>query len=290
MPSPAAPPVATPAHPEPPPTGQVALQDRPGTFIIPDIYPQDLGPHPHFEGLPKNVIMGKEVIGCYVKCSEGLGWSGEAWFVQNWPRLRALTGPEFFAGVYHFLRFSVDGTAQADYLCTLVERAGGLGDWALAIWVDVEEGGQGHWADDPHTHAPRKLQDIKDPGERARLSNEIRACTSAFIARIKQRMPGVRVGLYGRGVFRDLEITNAHYGQDFVCDPAYTAEMPRMEKYGIPLEEITEWQLCGDGEVHKPGYPSLIPNWGRTDYSVVIDGANPTTLATVRRRCLARPR
>lgn len=288
--APVAPPVSSPTPERSPQTPQRVPPDRPGTFIIPDIYPQDLGPHPHFEGLPGNVVMGKEVVGCYIKCSEGTGWSGESWFLQNWPRLRALTNDSFFAGVYHFLRFTADGAAQADYLCNLVERAGGLGEWALAVWVDVEEGGQGHWADDPKTHLPRKLEKITDPAERTRLANEIRTCTSAFISRMRQRMPGVQVGLYGRGVFRDLEIRDANYGQDLVCDPAYTATMPSMDAYGIPLSKIPEWQICGDGQVYRAGFPSLIPNWGRTDYTVVIDGANPTTLATVRRRCLARPR
>lgn len=279
-------------HPTPPPAEEhpttpvaapqtVTMPDRQGTFLIPDIYPDDLGPRPPFQALPGMHVDGKEVVGCYLKASEGTGWSGEAWFEANWPRLRALAGSTFFCGAYHFLRFAADGAAQADYFCELVDRAGGLGEWGLMPWVDVEEGGQGRWA-------PGRLANL-DPTEKARLAEDVRKVTSDFIARVKQRWPGARVGLYGRSIFRDLGIRDAHLGQDAVCNPGYTPKIVPMDAFGIPLSEIVEWQLCGDGEVYVPGYPHELPGWGRTDYSVVIDGANPTTLSTVRRRCLARP-
>jgi hypothetical protein len=287
-----APPPAPPAPPPPPPadpqTPVVTLSDRPGSFILPDIYPNDLGPTPPFSVLPNLQVDGggkggvHEVVGCYIKASEGTGWSGEQWFLQNFPRLTRLASPEFFPGAYHFLRFSVSGAAQADYFCNLVDRAGGLGEWGLMPWVDAEEGGQGNWA-------PGKLANL-DHATKTKLAKDVRTCLTDYIKRVKERWPGVRVGLYGRGLFRDLEMTDCHFGQDAVCNPAYTSYMPPMDKYGISLKEITEWQLCGDGEVYMPGYPHVIPGWGKTDYSVAVDENRPTTLGTVRRRCLARPR
>lgn len=264
--------------------------DRFGSFIIPDIYPADLGQNPPFSVLPGKRVMDKEVIGCYVKCSEGLGWgkSNEDWFRRSWVEVRRVGGQRYgidwFRGCYHFLRFQQDGAAQADYCLDLIESAGGWGEGDLMLWVDVEEGGQGSWA------GGEKLELIKDTAKRARLAAEVTRCTTAFIARVKQRYPGMHVGLYGRGVFRDLRMGQCRFGADAVCNPAYTRTMPSMEIYGWPLEDVTEWQLCGDGVVFVPGYPSEIPGWGKTDYSAVIFGSRRVGLVDVRRRCLARPR
>lgn len=276
-------PVATPVAEHPAIQTPVAgLPDRQGTFLIPDIYPDDLGETPPFEHLPGLQVMGKEVVGCYLKASEGTGWSGEGWFLRNWARLRALTSPSFFGGAYHFLRFGADGTAQGNYFCRLVDEAGGLGEWGLMPWVDVESGGQGSWC-------PGNIANV-DVATRVRLAGDVRRVTTDFIKAVKAHWPGIRVGLYGRGIFRDLDMTQCHFGQDATCNPAYTPHMVPMDAYGIPLSEIVEWQLCGDGEVYVPGYPVTIPGWGKTDYSVVVNGDSPTMLSTVRGRCLAVPR
>jgi len=265
--------------------------DRFGNFIVADIYPLDLGPNPPFGVLPGMRVMDKEVIGCYVKCSEGLGWgrSNEDWFRRCWAELRRVGGDRFgvdwFRGCYHFLRFQQDGAAQADYCLGLIESAGGwdpVGD--MMLWVDVEEGGQGSWA------GGEKLESITDGAKRRRLADEVTRCVTAFVSRVKERYPGMRVGLYGRGVFRDLAMTRCRFGADAVCNPAYTRTMPPMDKYGWPLEDVAWWQLCGDGEVYATGYPSELPGWGKTDYSAVIFGSRRIGLADVRRRCLAYPR
>lgn len=274
-----------PAPPLPPFPGD----DRVGTFIIPDIYPKDLGPNPLFHVLPGLVVLGKEVIGCYVKASEGLSWGkpNEDWFRRAWQvmdkvRDERKPGTEFFRGAYHFLRFSADGAKQADYCLNLIESAGGFHPDDLMLWCDIEEGGQGTWA------GGEKLEAITDTNKRHRLADEITKCAVAFVARVKQRYPGMKVGIYGRGVFRDLQMTNARFWADAVCNPAYTRTMPPMDKYGWPLEDIVEWQLSGDGLVVAAGYPSLLPGWGATDYSVVLNGAHAVRLSDVRRRCLAR--
>lgn len=305
QPTPPAPQPA-PEPPAPQPSGSLRTgpsPDRYGTFIIPDVYPPDLDnpatpqldlpPFQHLVGL---TVSEKEVIGCYVKASEGLGWGArnEQWFRDCWRQMRQVGGDRYgvdwFRGCYHFLRFDQDGAAQADYCLNLIESAGGWDSGDLMLWVDVEEGGQGHWADDPKTHVHRKLEDIKDPAEKRRLAASITKCVTAFVSRVKARYPGMRVGVYGRGVFRDLGMTNARFGADAACNPAYTHDMPSMAQYGWPLEDIVEWQLCGDGEVYASGYPSQIPGWGRTDYSTVINGSRRVGLVDVRRRCLAKPR
>lgn len=276
--------------PAPPPIPAGPSPDRYGNFIIPDVYPGDLGENPPFHVLPGLRILDKEVIGCYVKCSEGLGWGArnEDWFRRAWRRIREVGGTRYgvdwFRGCYHFLRFQQDGARQADYCLDLIDSAGSWAEGDLMLWVDVEEGGQGTWA------GGEQLEAIGDPSKRRRLAMEVTRCVTDFITRVKQRQPGMQVGLYGRGLFRDLGMTQCRFGADAVCNPAYTKSMPPMDGYGWPLEDVVEWQLCGDGQVFVPGYPSEIPGWGKTDYSTPINGSRRVGLADVRRRCLARGR
>ena len=94
--------------------------DRAGDFIIPDVYPGDLHGNPPFDVLPGLIVNGKEVVGCVVKASEGVGWgkTNEEWFKRAWKKIREVAGDrygvDFFRGCYHFLLFSVDGTRQED--------------------------------------------------------------------------------------------------------------------------------------------------------------------------------
>lgn len=271
-----------------PPTA--SLPNRFGTFIAPDVYPGDLGTNPPFHVLPGLVAMDKEVVGCYVKASEGLGWgaANEDWFRRAWAEVRRVGGDRYgvdwLRGCYHFLRFQQDGARQADYFMDLVESAGGWGPGDLMPWVDVEEGGQGSWA------GGERLEAVSDPMKRARLAQEVTRCAEAFVARVKQRRPGIRIGVYGRGLFRDLRMSSCRFGADAVTNPAYTEHMPPMDAYGWPLVDVVEWQLCGDGEVRARGFPSLLPGWGKTDYSVFVNGAQRCGTADIRRRSLAFPR
>lgn len=149
-------------------------------------------------------------------------------------------------------------------------------------WVDAEEGGQGNWA------GGEKLANIKDPAKRARLAKEVTKCVTDFVRRFKERT-GLRIAVYGRGIFRDLRMTDCIFGADSAVNPAYTSIMPTMEKYGVPLSHISLWQLCGDGEAYADGFPKgNISGWGAEDYCVYINGANKTTLASLRERCLAK--
>ena len=282
------PPVVVPASPRPTIPGP--NPDRFGSFIIPDVYPGDLGQNPPFSVLPGLAVQDKEVVGCYIKCSEGTGWgsSNEDWFRRCWREVRLVGGDRYgidwFRGCYHFLRFQQDGAAQADYCLDLIESAGGWGEGDLMLWVDVEEGGQGTWA------GGERLESITDASKRGRLANEVIVCTTSFVNRVKARHQNMRVGIYGRGVFRDLHMVSCRFSADAVCNPAYTATMPSMTQYGWPLQDIVEWQLCGDGVVAAKGFPSALPGWGKTDYSVYINGSLRTSLADLRQRALAYPR
>lgn len=273
--------------------------NRAGTFIIADIYQCDFSkPHkgggcdpldPPFSALPGLVVDGKEVVGCVIKATQGLADSWPQryldWFTRSWQKIREVGGDryciDFFRGCYHYLIFSIDGAKQADFFCDTVDAAGGWGPGDLMPWVDIEEAGQGSWA-------PGELEKITDNNVRRRLADEVTTCATAFIKRFKERT-GLRIAVYGRGVFRDLDMTNCKFGSDSAVNPAYTATMPRMDKYGVPLDDISLWQLCGDGTVVLKGFPSELPGWGKEDYSVYIDGDRKTTLKSLRERCLALP-
>jgi GH25 family lysozyme M1 (1,4-beta-N-acetylmuramidase) len=260
--------------------------DREGTFIVTDIYPDDLGLNPPFEVLRGLAVDDKEVVGCVVKASQGTAWGkgNEEWFARSWGKLHDVAGDQygvgFFRGCYHFLVFSQDGAEQANYFCDQVEAAGGFDRGDLMPWVDVEEGGQGSWA-------PQRLETITDNDLRSQLADNVTTCTRAFVDRFKERT-GLRIAVYGRGIFRDLQMTDCTFGADGSVNPAYTSTMPPMDKYGVPLDNAIFWQLCGDGTVAMPGYPSTLPGWGAEDYSVYIDGPRKTTLTSLRERCLAR--
>lgn len=271
-------------------TAGISRTNRFGTFIIPDIYPLDpTGQNPPFSILPGLKIMDKEVVGCYIKASQGLDWgiTNETWFIRNWKRMAevaASTNPEkgeFHRGTYHFLIFQQDGAKQADYFCNLIEQAGGWKDGDLMPWVDVEAGGQGFWAGGIEDLSTLPAQ------KKTQLANDVRTVTTSFVKRVKERFPGIKVGLYGRGIFRDLGMTDCVFGCDAACNPAYTAHPPDMSKYGWPLAKLTEWQLCGDGTVAASGFPSTIPGWGKTDYSAYINGALRTGLKDFYSRALA---
>jgi len=272
--------------------------NREGTFIIPDIYQCDFSTprkdhhgcdplDPPFHVLPGLVVDGKEVVGCVIKATEGIAsyWAQRYldWFNRSWKRIREVAGDrygvDFFRGCYHFLLFSIDGAKQADFFCDTVTAAGGWGDGDLMPWVDVEEGGQGSWA-------PQKLEKITDIAVRKRLADEVTTCTAAFVKRFKERT-GLRIAVYGRGVFRDLHMTNCKFGSDSAVNPAAIPKMPHMDQYGVPLDDITLWQLCGDGHVELQGFPANLAGWGKTDYSVFIDGDRKTNLKSLRERCLA---
>jgi GH25 family lysozyme M1 (1,4-beta-N-acetylmuramidase) len=255
-------------------------------LIVPDVYPADLdNPKtkfielPPFEALVGLKYANLEVAGCYVKASEGLGWgaANEDWFVRSWRRM-AEVGLKH-RGAYHFLRFQSSGMAQADYFLRIIDKAGGWDGNELMPMVDVEEGGQGSWAS-------MKLEKV-DHQTRYRLAAQVTNCVSTFVERVKMKT-GKRVCVYGRGVFRDLQMTGCLFGADSVCNPAYTKQMPRMEAYGVPLEKVSLWQLCGDGYVVADGYPSSIPGWGATDYSVHLNADKTTSWRTFYEKCLAK--
>ena len=281
------PPVVIPAITTGSVTPQVVLSDRVGSFVVPDIYPGDLGHNPPFKVLPGlHFSGGKEVVGAVIKAAEGTGWgaANEEWFRHNWREIKNVGGSRYgndwFRGCYSFLRFSADGAKQADYFCDLVDSAGGWGNGDLMPWADVEAGGQGSWA-------PGEDLSKLSSADKKRLAADVTRVTSAFVSRFKKRT-GLRIAVYGRGIFRDLSMASCMFGADAIVNPAYTYAMPKMNQYGVPLDKIIFWQLAGDGSVAAKGFEPMIPGWGKTDYSAFLDGANIPSLSAFRRRCLAR--
>lgn len=292
MPQPPAPALA-PAQ-EPDHTAEVTTPaldfTTPRYVLTPDCYPPDFGGRvPPVAALMATAapINGHpaDLGGLYLKATEGLGWGlpNETWFLDTVHAYRAAAGPRYgvdrFVGGYHFLRFSADGAAQADYHARVLKAAGLPDAGALAIMVDVEEGGQNNWA-------PGRLETLT-PATKHRLAGEVTTCVTAFVTRTRELFPGARVFVYGRGVFRDLGMTSCLFGADGIANPAYTAAMPRMEQYGVEIGKIVQWQLCGDGSVACPGFPSTIPGWGATDYAVHTAGYDHSTWSTFFARALA---
>lgn len=272
------------------------LENRRGTFIIADVYPLDLdNPRTPELDIPpfKNLVGlkfsgGKEVVGAVIKAGEGLGWGkrNDDWFKKSWAEIKKAGsenyGNTWFRGCYFFLRFTQDGAKQADLFCDIVEAAGGWGEGDLMPWLDIESGGQGSWS--------KGVKDLSTlpKATKLKMAEDVKKCATAFVKRFKERTNGMRIAIYGRGIARDLEMKEFLFGADSVVNPAYTRTMPKMDSYGVPLDKISFWQLCGDGSVEAVGFASEIPGWGKTDYSVYIDGANVPTLDSLRQRCLAK--
>src|ERR1700722_14750499 len=97
--------------------------DREGTFIVTDIYPDDLGPNPPFEVLPGLAVDDKEGVGGVVKASQGAagGKRNQDWFGRSRGKLHGVGGEQdgvgFLRGCYPFPVFSQDGAEQANYFC-----------------------------------------------------------------------------------------------------------------------------------------------------------------------------
>lgn len=239
-------------------------------MIVTDIYPGDLNGSPNISALPGAVVSDKHVVGCYIKASEGVGWGtkNEAWFRKYWRELGDLCSRgKFHRGAYHFLRFSASGRDQALYFCDMIDSAGGISrEFDMVPWVDVEIGGQGNWKQN---------------------SADVTRVTEDFVSTLRETVPGIRVAVYGRGIFRDLRMNRCRFGADVCVNPAYTSKMPLMDQYDWPLDDIIFWQLCGDGEVYAPGFPSEIPGWGKTDYSVFIDGPRNPDMSSFLSKAMA---
>ena len=275
----------------PPPTH--ALPDREGSFIVIDTYPGDLGGHPNWAALDKNANVGRyEVLGAFMKATEGVAYGYTNWFVQNVGAARQVyggrLGEDRFLGAYHFLQLGESGAKQADFFVQTLERAGMPRRGDLRPMLDFEQGGQ-------HNFFPAGVKDLSTLPDATKRSLASRAmvCAHEFADRFRS-LTGFDLTLYGRGLQRDLGMTLARgyrpeelrMGCVSASNPAYTATMPLMDQYGWPLEMISLWQAGGDGTSYLPGFPHRVPGFGAVDMSVHIDGTKKTTLAGFRKACV----
>jgi len=237
-----------------------------GPFFIPDLSAWQ-GPLPDFDAIAADSRM----VGAIIKSSQGLGpgvakGHSPLWFQTNWPRLRAAGGSRYgyswFRGSYHYATPNASGTAQADYVVSALERAGGwdpFGDMPPA-W-DFEDSKAKIW-----TGAGITKQQVID-------------ISSQFAERIKVLLGKAPI-LYTGATWRQYGITASAGFQQL-----WTSHLDKMTAYGWPNSSLALWQYSGDGEYYNPataflyGYPTTIQGVeGTLDMNVVLDGGAPATL------------
>ncbi len=219
--------------------------------LIVDLYAGDLGGNPNWSLLAG---LGAPWHGAIIKATEGIHYA-PAWFKTNWRRIRSVAedryGMDFFRGAYHFLKFNVDGAAQADFYLACVAEAGGFAIGDLWPIVDVELGSE------TNSNQTATAQRIID-------------CTSAFAERIK-RETGRKVVLYGNGAMRDRSIKDK-MACDLLWCARYTQTLPAeiYERAGWTTDELLLWQYSGDGVASLQGYPKSPPGFGKCDVSALV--------------------
>lgn len=215
-------------------------------FFVADVYSEDLGALPNFDGL----VAAPNVIGCILKATQGTTYLPN-WFLANWPRAQAAGriryGTSWFRGAYHFADPYSSGAAQADFFLGAVERAGGWGDGDMPPFYDLE-------------------------GAAWTSSQQIIDIASSFAERVKQRI-GKTPCLYTGATVRDRGITS-RMGFRGIWTPHLD-----MTRAGWNLGDYKLWQYAGDGKLYDPasaryGFPTYIPGWGGTDMSVVMAGGS----------------
>ncbi len=192
--------------------------------------------------------------GVILKATQGTYYDGGAWFVSQWPRVRAAglanRRDPWVRGAYHYLDTRINGEKQADYFIATLKRAGGVEPSDL-IMVDVERANQ-----------------------RGGVSGlEVRDCVYLFATQIAARL-GKPCILYGNSWIYELGITS-RMGCKHLAVARYTATLPATVYRRIGWDYPALWQYCGvDGSGHAiselPGYPSEAPGCGPVDISAVV--------------------
>lgn len=245
--------------------------DPPYLFV--DLYRGDLNGTPDW-----NVLMNTpKFYGAILKATQGSkGYTNDrGWFKKNWPLIKDMApekyGLSWFRGAYLFLNLWDDGAAQADNYLEIVDDAGGWDKGDIFPIIDVELGNDGSNGRPKNRNQDASTQQIID-------------CTTTCAERIKE-VTGRNVILYGRGAMRDRNITSK-MGCDAVWNPSYTANMVRNGLEAWRLEDIVLWQYCGDGvaAISEEKLPRSIPDFGKPDISVYIEGANKPSFEKMRER------
>ncbi|MFZ1852087.1 MAG: GH25 family lysozyme [Nitrosomonas sp.] len=238
-------------------------------YLFVDVYQDDLKGKPIWA----NLVQDPRFYGAIIKATEGIKYNGGSWFSANWQQLRNIVpkryGKTWFRGAYLFLKFNQDGTKQADYYLDTIDAAGGWGEGDIIPIIDVELGNDG-------SKDPAKRNSNQDAS-----AQQIIDCTMACAKQLRSRT-GRRVMLYGRGAMRDRSITSK-MGCDIVWNPSYTRTMVINGLSAWKLDDIALWQYCGDGVagIEESKLPRTIPDFGKVDISVYIDGNKKPTLESL---------
>jgi GH25 family lysozyme M1 (1,4-beta-N-acetylmuramidase) len=246
-------------------TSPATAEETHQQYLFVDVYALDLHGKPDWDVL----VNTPKFFGAILKSTEGVHYDGGDWFKKNWPAVKTAGadryGKTWFRGAYHFLKFNQDGAQQADYYLANIDAAGGWDGGDIIPIIDVELGNDG-------SKNPSKRNSNRDAS-----AQQIIDCTSACAERLRSRT-GRRVMLYGRGAMRDKAI-KSRMSCDIVWNPSYTAKMVRNGLEAWNLSDIALWQYCGDGVAafDEAKLPRSVPNFGKVDISVYIDGANKPT-------------
>jgi GH25 family lysozyme M1 (1,4-beta-N-acetylmuramidase) len=241
-------------------------------YLFVDLYSDDLDGKPNWPA----VFADSNFTGAIIKATESVAFD-TSWFTKNWPALK--TGPAeryadtWFRGAYHFLKFNVNGSDQADFYLRTIENAGGFDSGDIIPIVDVELGNDGKPDANGRKHKRNSNWDAS--------AQQIIDCTSEWVERVKSQT-GQEVMLYGNGAMRDKGIRD-RMGCDWLWIARWTSTLPRIiyERIGWDLESIALWQYCGDGEAVLPNFPRSIAGFGKVDISA---GLFPT-LGDFHNRC-----
>lgn len=197
---------------------------------------------------------GAPWVGAIIKCSQGTYYKPPEYAVERRAFLTAAGsrhGVDLFDGAYHYLDFSLDGSAQADFAMAAVTAAGGELAGTLPMMVDVERGGQR----------------IKDPS-RALVEDRVRSFASRY-----QTVTGRLPTLYGGELLRSVGVKD-RLGCGLSAIALYNATLPAsiIQATGTDLAHLMLWQFCAaDGAPNGPaGYPREAPGCGRVDISAVV--------------------
>lgn len=169
--------------------------------------------------------------GVIIKATQGTRYlqSALAWFREQWPAIaKAREGAgrdrgDFMRGCYHYLMFTQDGAAQAEYYARTVERAGGWQVGDIRPIVDIEFGGP-------------------SASNRTASRQQVIDCAWSFSAAIK-RITGHRPILYGGSALASLRIKD-RLGCQGLWPAAYTRSLKAAEatSIGWTPDEIVMWQ------------------------------------------------
>lgn len=260
-----------------------------GPFLLADLYWQDLDGKPDWQALlaatwgPDFAGVRHRYAGVLLKATEGTSYYHSAieWFRRGWraTAIQAHGRIDFVRGAYHFLRYGVDGAAQADYYLRVVESAGGWGVLDMLPVLDVEDSQPNLDALARAVANYRAARPADKISKRALEARIIEQTAAAFVARIKARTGRATI-LYGGSALIERGIKLRDTGCRWLWPAAYTERLSSREAtaLGATMADVACWQYT-DGDVAKAittrgtRLPRIVPGFGAVDCSVFVGGS-----------------